>query len=67
MRKVFFGLLALSSAAYTTLAQFGMLPCALKKAQTPANLFCFLSAEEYKVTSLPGIDLDTLNFTQYAG
>ncbi|KAI9356124.1 serine carboxypeptidase-domain-containing protein [Pilaira anomala] len=25
------------------------------------------SAEDYKVTSLPGIDVDTLNFTQYAG
>lgn len=29
--------------------------------------FFFGSAEDYKVTSLPGIDIDTLNFTQYAG
>ncbi|CEP18402.1 hypothetical protein [Parasitella parasitica] len=26
-----------------------------------------LEAEDYKVTSLPGIDVDSLNFTQYAG
>lgn len=25
------------------------------------------TAEDYKVTSLPGIDISTLNFTQYAG
>ncbi|KAL9555109.1 hypothetical protein PS6_003046 [Mucor atramentarius] len=54
MRSILYGLLAFSGISSIV-------------AQSVYYSVTTTTAEDYKVTSLPGIDISTLNFTQYAG